>query len=287
MRTLLSLSLVLLLGFTASAQTLDVTISASMPFTAAGPSTEGLSAAVEASTDWEGWKVKARADLGLMPFKFSALTLTSSTTFYGVSLHDVAVIDFQNPVQETTTLSTKIENLDLSATFTYSYPLVEFWKIEFGNVTVKAAATSAEGVKLSSSTTLNLQGFVKQIFTLGLAVQGFSISRTTELTTAGLARETWRLAGSVAGWSVSRTTVFTGEGFASETFTVSRPFGDYAFTGVTVFSKTGWASKSLTVSTTYQGLDLSTTMTLTPAGFAGGSLDVRRTITGIVLGGAP
>lgn len=287
MRTLISLSLVLLLGATAAAQTFDVTISASLPFTAAGPATEGLSAAVEASTDWEGWKVKARADLGLMPFKFSALTLTSSTTFYGISIHDVAVIDFQNPVQETLTLSTKVDQFSLSATFTYSYPLMEFWKIEFGNVTVKAAATSAEGVKLSSATTLTLQGFSKQVFSVGLSVQGISISRTTELTKAGMAAETWRMALNIGGFSLARTTVYTSEGFASDTLTVSKQFGDYAFAGRTVFDRTGWAGKTITLSTVYQQLDIATTLTITPMGFKGGSLDVSRTISGIALGGAP
>ncbi|MCI2429767.1 hypothetical protein LM602_06815 [Candidatus Acetothermia bacterium] len=281
MKTRIFLSLVVLWGVTASAQTFDVTISASLPFTAAGPSTEGFTAAVEAGTDWEGWKIKARADLGLMPFKFSTLTLTSSTTFYGISIHDVAVIDFQNPVQERLTLSTTVDQFQLSAVFTYSYPLVEFWKINFGDVTVSAAATSAEGVRFSSATTMTLQGFAKQVFSVGLSVQGVSISRTTELTKAGLATERWHMALSLGGFSLTRTTVYTAEGFASDTFTVGKQFGEYAFMGRTLFDKTGWASKTIMLSTVYQQIDLSTTLVMTPVGFKGGSLNMSKTITGI------
>lgn len=281
MRTIIALSLVLLSGITASAQTFDVTVSASLPFTTAGPSLEGLTAAVEARTEWEGWKISARADLGLVPLKFSLLTLTSSTTFYGISFQDVSVIDFQNPVQETMTLSTTVDQFHLSVTINYSYPFVEFWKIAVSGVTVGVATTSAEGVKLASATTLTLQGFAKQVLSLGLSVQGVSIARTTELTTSGLASETWVMALNVAGFSLTRTTVYTAEGFASDTLTVGKQFGDYSFVGETVFDKTGWASKTITLSTTYQQIDLSATLVLTPAGFQRGSLNMSTTIAGI------
>ncbi|MCS6936376.1 MAG: hypothetical protein NZ610_00920 [Candidatus Bipolaricaulota bacterium] len=281
MRTIIALSLVFLVGITASAQTFDVTISASLPFTAAGPSPEGLTAAVEVRTESEGWKITARADLGLMPFKFSTLTLMSSTTFYGISFSDVSVIDFQNPVKETTTLSTKLDQFNLSLTINYSYPLMEFWKIAISDVTLGVQTTSAEGVQLSSATTLTLEGVAKQAFSVGLSVQGVSITRTTELTKTGLSAETWVMSLNVAGFSVRRTTVYTAEGFASDTLTIGKQFGDYAFVGRAVFDKTGWASKTITLSTAYQQLDLSATLVLTPAGFQGGSLSASTTLAGI------
>lgn len=68
MRTLVILSIALWWGVTASAQTLNITVSASVPFTAAGVATEGLSATVDLRTTWEGWKLGGKADLALLPF---------------------------------------------------------------------------------------------------------------------------------------------------------------------------------------------------------------------------
>lgn len=156
-------------------------------------------------------------------------------TFYGITYSDETIIDFKNPIQERATLSTKLDGFDVAATFSYSYTIMPEFKFDFGSLTTKISTTSAEGVKLSSSTTMTLQGFSKQVFTTGLSVQRVSISRTTELTMSGLAQEIWEMSLSVQEWALTRTTVYTAEGFASDRLSVGKQLGDYLFVGETVF----------------------------------------------------
>lgn len=240
---------------TAVAQTADVTISVSLPFTPSGVALDQIFCSVQAQTVIEGWQMGGQFDMTLMPFKPKQLLLTAHGVIGDFTIDDQAVIDFQNPIHEQVTVSTKYAGLDLSVAFAYSYTFLPEFAFNFGSVTLGAATTTAENVLLSSATTMTLQGFSKQAFTMGFSVQGVSIARTTELTMSGLSQEIWEMALSVQEWAITRTTVYTAEGFASDTLSVSKQFGDYLFVGTTVFTKSGW-SKTLTVGRIFKGISL-------------------------------
>ncbi len=255
MKKLLIASIVLGMSVAATAQTVDVTVSISLPITPSGAALDQAFCSVQAQTLIEGWQMGSQLDIALMSFTPKQLLLTAHGVIGDFTIDDQAVIDFQNPIQEQVTVSTKYAGLDLSVAFAYSYAFLPEFAFNFGSATLGLSTTTAEGVLLSSATTMTLQGFAKQAFTMGFTVQGVSISRTTELTMTGLSQEIWEVSLSIQEWALTRTTVYTTEGFASDTLSVSKLFGDYLFVGTTVFDKTGWA-KSLTVSRTFTGIVL-------------------------------
>lgn len=255
MKKLLTLFVVAGMSVAASAQTLDVTVSMSLPLAPSGAALDQAFCSVQAQTVIENWQMGSQLDMALMPFKPKQLLLTAHGVMGDFTIDDQAVIDFQNPIQEQVTVSTKYAGLDLSVAFAYSYTFLPEFAFNFGSVTLGAATTTAENVLLSSATTMTLQGFSKQTFTMGFSVQGISITRTTELTVSGLSQEIWEMALSVQEWAITRTTVYTAEGFASDTLSVSKQLGDYLFVGTTVFTKSGW-SKTLTVGRIFKGISL-------------------------------
>jgi hypothetical protein len=245
-----------MMSVAATAQTVDVTISISLPVTSSGVSLDHLICSVQAQTEIENWQMGGQLDMTLMPFSPKQLTLTTHGAMGDFTIDDQAVIDFQNPIQEQLTVSTKYAELDWALTFAYSYTFLPEFAFTFGSATVGVSTTTTEGVHLASATTMTLQGFSKQAFTMGFSVQEVAIARTTELTMSGLSQEIWAISLSVQEWAIARTTVYTAEGFASDTLSVSKLFGDYLFVGTTVFSKAGW-SKTLTMSRVFPGLLLS------------------------------
>lgn len=243
------------MSVTAAAQTLDVTVSVGLPITPSGTALDQVFCSVQAQTVIEGWQMSGQLDMVLMPFKPKQLLLTAHGVMGDFTIDDQAVIDFQNPIQEQVTVSTKYAGLDLSVTFAYSYTFLPEFTFTFGSATLGVSTTTAEGVLLSSATTMTLQGFSKQAFTMGFSVQGVSIARTTELTMSGLSQEIWQMTLSVQEWAITRTTVYTAEGFASDTLSVSKQLGDYLFVGTAIFTKSGW-SKTLTVGRMFKGISL-------------------------------
>ncbi len=255
MKKLLAVCIALAMSVTAAAQTVDVTVSISLPITLSGAALDQMLCSVGVQTVIEGWRMGAQADMSFMPFSPKQLLLTSQGAIGDFTIHDQSVIDFFNPIQEQVTVSTKYAGLDWALTFAYSYTFLPEFAFTFGSATLGVATRTSEGVQLASATTMTLQGFAKQAFTMGFSVQGASIARTTVLTMSGLSQEIWTISLSVHEWALTRTTVYTAEGFASDTLSVSKQFGDYLFVGTTVFSKAGW-SKTLTVSQAFRGLSL-------------------------------
>lgn len=243
------------MSVTAVAQTVDVTVSVSLPITPAGAALDQVFCSVQAQTVIEGWQMGGQLDMTLMPFKPKQLLLTAHSVIGDFTIDDQAVIDFQNPIQEQVTVSTKYAGLDLSVAFAYSYTFLPEFSFNFGSITLGASTMTAENVLLSSATTMTLQGFSKQAFTMGFSVQGVSITRTTELTMSGLSQEIWEISLSVQEWAITRTTVYTAEGFASDTLSVSKQLGDYLFVGTAAFTKSGW-SKTLTLGRIFKGLSV-------------------------------
>ncbi|MCX8103522.1 MAG: hypothetical protein N3E42_03660 [Candidatus Bipolaricaulota bacterium] len=240
---------------TAAAQTIDVTVSVSLPITPSGAALDQAFCSVQAQTVIEGWQTRGRLDLNIMPFAMKQLVLITQGMLAGFTIIDQSVIDPQGAFHDQTTVSTQYAGLDLSATFAYRYTFLPEFTFEFGSATLGVKTETAEGVQLASATTMTLQGFAKQAFTMGFSVQGVSITRTTELTMSGLAQEIWHMSLSVQEWAITRTTVYTAEGFASDTLSVSTQFGSYLFVGTTVFTKSGW-SKTLTVGQIFRGISL-------------------------------
>lgn len=255
MKRLLIVLVVVGVSVAASAQTLDVTVSMSLPITSSGAALDQMFCSVQVQTLIEGWQMGEQLDIALTSFAPKQLLLTAHGVLGDFTIDDQAVLDFQNPIQEQVTVSTKYAGLDLSVAFAYSYTLLPEFAFNFGSITLGASTATPEGVLLSSATTMTLQGFSQQAFTMGFSVQGVSIARTTELTISGLAQEIWQISLSVHEWAITRTTVYTAEGFASDTLSVSRQFGEYLFVGTTVFSKAGW-SKTLTVGRAFKGISL-------------------------------
>lgn len=255
MKKLLIAFIVLGMSATAPAQTLDVTVSISLPIMPSGAALDQAFSSVQAQTVIEGWQMGGQLDMTLMPFSPKQLLLTAHGVMGGFTLDDQAVLDFQNPIQEQVTVSTKYAGLDLALTLAYSYTMFPEFTFDFGSATVGASTTTAEGVLLSSATTMTLQGVAKQAFAMGFSLQGVAIVRTTELTMAGLSQEIWEMTLSVQEWAITRTTIYTAEGFASDTLSVSKQFGAYLVVGTTVFTKSGW-SKTLTVGRIFKGISL-------------------------------
>ncbi len=255
MKRLLILFVAVGASIAASAQTFDVTVSMSLPITPSGAALEQAFCSVQAQTLIEGWQMGGQLDIALISFTPKQLLVTAHGVMGDFTIEDQAVIDFQNPIQEQVTVSTRYAGIDLSVAFAYSYAFLPEFAFTFGSVTLGASTTTAEGVLLSSATTMTLQGFAKQAFTMGFTVQGVSLVRTTELTMSGLSQEIWQISLSVQEWAITRTTVYTAEGFASDTLSVSKQFGDYLFVGTTVFTKSGW-SKTLTVGQIFKGISL-------------------------------
>ncbi len=253
MKRLLIVFVALGVGVVASAQTLDMTVSMSLPITSSGAALDQVLYSVQAKTVIEGWQMSAQLDFALTPFAMKQLVLITQGGLAGFTL--VSVMDPQGGFHDQTTVSTKYAGLDLALTFAYSYTLLPEFTFNFESVTLGASTATPEGVLLSSATTMTLEGFSKQALTMGFSVQGVSIVRTTELTISGLAQEIWQISLSVHEWALTRTTVYTAEGFASDTLSVSRQFGEYLFVGTTVFSKAGW-SKTLTVGRAFKGISL-------------------------------
>jgi hypothetical protein len=255
MKKFLAVCIALAMSVTAAAQTVDVTVSLSFPITPSGAALDQMLCSVGVQTVIEGWQMGAQANMTLVPFSPKQLLLTARGVMGDFTIYDQAVIDFANPIQDQLTVSTKYAGFDWAFTFAYSYTLLPEFAFTFGSATLGVSTRTAEGVQLASATTMTLQGFAKQAFTMGFSLQGVSIARTTELTMSGLSQEIWRISLSVQEWAIARTTVYTAEGFASDTLSVSKQFGDYLFVGTTVFSKSGW-SKTLTVSRVFSGLSL-------------------------------
>lgn len=255
MKKLLLVFVAVGMSVTAVAQTFDVTISVGLPITPSGAALDQMFCSVQAQTVIKGWQTGGQLDMVLMPFSPKQLLLTAHGVMGDFTIDDQAVMDFQSPIQEQVTVSTKYAGLDLSIAFAYTYTFLPELKFDFGSITLGTATTTSEGVLLASATTMTLQGFAKQAFTMGFSVQGVSITRTTELTMSGLSQEIWEMALSVQEWAITRTTVYTAEGFASDTLSVSKQFGDYLFVGTTVFTKSGW-SKTLTVGQIFKGISL-------------------------------
>ncbi len=255
MKKLLIAFIVLGMSVAATAQTVDVTVSISLPLTPSGVSLDQLICSVQAQTEIENWQMGGQLDMTLMPFNPKQLLLTAHGVMGDFTIDNQVVLDFQNPIREQVTVSTKYAELDLALTLAYSYTLIPEFTFDFGSATVGVSTTTTEGVHLASATTMTLQSFSKQAFTMGFSVQGVLISRTTELTMAGLSQEIWEVSLRIQEWALTRTTVYTAEGFASDTLSVSKLFGDYLLVGTTVFDKTGWA-KSLTVSRTFTEIAL-------------------------------
>ncbi len=255
MKKLLVVFFALGMSVTAAAQTVDVTVSVSLPLTPSGAMLDQMFCSVQVQTVMEGWQMGGQLEMALMPFQPKQLLLTAHGVMGDFTIDDQAVIDFQNPIQEQVTILTKYAGLDLSAAFAYSYTFLPEFTFTFGSVTLGVATTTAENVLLSSATTMTLQGFAKQAFTMGFSIQGVSIARTTELTMSGLSQEIWEISLSVQEWAITRTTIYTAEGFASDTLSVSKQFEDYLFIGTTVFTKAGW-SKTLTVSRAFKSLGM-------------------------------
>ncbi|MCL6643207.1 MAG: hypothetical protein K6T71_07820 [Candidatus Bipolaricaulota bacterium] len=255
MKKFFAVCIVLAMSMTAAAQTVDVTVSLSLPITPSGAALDQMVCSVGVQTVIEGWRMGAQADMTLMPFSPKQVLLTSQGTLGDFTIYDQSVIDFVNPIQEQVTVSTKYAGLDWRLTVAYSYTFLPEFAFTFGSATLGVSTQTPEGVKLASATTMTLQGFSKQAFTMGFSVQGVSIARTTVLTMAGLSQEIWAISLSVQEWAIARTTVYTAEGFASDTLSISKQFGDYLFVGTSVFSKAGW-SKTLTVSQAFRGLSL-------------------------------
>ncbi len=253
MRKFLAVCIALAMSVTAAAQTVDVTVSLSLPMTLSGAALDQMLCSVSVTTVIEGWQMGAQADMTLMPFSPKQLLLTARGAIGDFTIYDQAVIDFQNPIQEQVTVSTKYAELDWKLTFAYSYTFLPEFAFTFGSATLGVSTRTSEGVQLASATTMTLQGFAKQAFTMGFSVQGVAITRTTVLTMSGLSQEIWAISLSVHEWALARTTVYTTEGFASDTLSLSKQFGDYLFVGTSVFSKAGW-SKTLTVSRVFSGL---------------------------------
>lgn len=243
------------MSLTATAQTIDVTVSVSLPITPSGAALDQMFCSVQAQTVIQGWQMNGQLDIALMPLAMKQLVFITQGVLAGFTIVDQSVMDPQGAFHDQTTVSTKYAGLDLSATFAYSYALLPEFTFTFNSVTLGAATKTAEGVLLSSATTMTLQGFAKQAFTMGFALQGVSITRTTELTMSGLAQEIWEMTLGVQEWAITRTTVYTAEGFASDTIQLNKQFGDYLFVGTTVFTKSGW-SKTLTVGRIFKGISL-------------------------------
>ncbi len=243
------------MSVTAAAQALDVTVSVSLPITPSGAALDQVFCSVQAQSVIGGWQMSGQLDLTLRPVAMKQLILITQGALAGFTIVDQSVLDPQGVFRDQTTVSTKYAGLDLSVAFAYSYAFLPEFAFTFSSATLGVSATTAENVLLSSATTMTLQGFAKQAFTIGFSVQGVSIARTTELTMSGLSQEIWRISLSVQEWAITRTTVYTAEGFASDTLSVSRQFGDYLFVGTTVFTKSGW-SKTLTVGQIFKGLSL-------------------------------
>lgn len=255
MKKLLIVFIAVGVSVVASAQTLDVTVSMSLPITPSGVALDQMLCSVQAQAIIRGWQMSGQLDLALMPLAMKQLVLITQGEFVGFTIVDQSVLDPQGAFHDQTTVSTKYAELDLSVAFAYDYTFLPEFTFNFGSVTLGAATATSEGVLLSSATTMTLQGFAKQAFTMGFSVQGVSITRTTELTMSGLAQEIWQMAFNVQGWAITRMTVYTAEGFASDTLSVSKQFGGYLFVGTTVFTKSGW-SKTLTVGQIFKGISL-------------------------------
>lgn len=255
MKKCFAVCIALAMGVTAVAQTVDVTVSIGLPFTSSGVALDQVFCSVLAQTQLEGWQMGAQLDMTLMPFKPKQLMMIAHGALGDFTIDDKVVIDFINPIQEQVAVSTKYAELDWALTLAYSYTFLPEFAFEFGSATLGVSTKTAEGVSLASATTMTLQGFSQQAFTMGFSVQGVSIARTTELTMTGLSQEIWAISLNVQEWAITRTTVYTAEGFASDTLSVSKQFGDYLFSGTTVFTKSGW-SKTLTVSRVFSGLSL-------------------------------
>ncbi len=255
MKRLFILIVALGMSVTTAAQTIDMTVSVGLPITPSGVALDQTFCSVQAQTVIQGWQMSGRLDLALMPFAMKQLVMITQGKLGDFTILDQSVLDPQGAFHDQTTVSTKYAGLDLSVAFAYDYTLLPEFTFNFGSVTLGAATATAEGVLLSSATTMTLQGFAKQAFTMGFSVQGVSITRTTELTMSGLAQEIWQMTLSVQEWTIARMTVYTAEGFASDTLSVSRQFGDYLFIGTTVFTKSGWL-KTLTVGQIFKGISL-------------------------------
>lgn len=243
------------MSVTAAAQTVDVTISVSLPITPAGAALDQVFCSVQAQTVIEGWQMSGQLDVTLMPLAMKQLVMITQGTLAGFTIVDQSVLDPQGAFHDRTTVSTKYAGLDLSVAFTYNYTLLPEFIFSFDNIAVGVSTRTPEGVLLSSVTTMTLQGFAKQAFTMGFTVQGVSITRTTELTMSGLSQEIWQISLSVQEWALTRTTVYTAEGFASDTLSMSKQLGDYLFVGTAAFTKSGW-SKTLTLGRVFKGLSV-------------------------------
>ncbi|MCS7198230.1 MAG: hypothetical protein NZ930_06095 [Candidatus Bipolaricaulota bacterium] len=255
MKRLFIIFIALGLSMTATAQTLDMTVSFSLPLTSAGAALDQMFCSVQAKTVIQGWQMSGQLDLALMPMAMKQLILITQGEFAGFTVVDQSIIDPKGTFRDQTTVSTQYAGLTLSATFAYSYTLLPEFTFSFDSVTIGASTRTLEGVLLASATTMTLQGFAKQAFTMGFSVQGVSITRKTELTSSGLSQEIWQMALRVQEWSLTRTTVYTLEGFTSDTLSISRQFRDYLFVGTTVFSKAGW-TQTLTIGWMAKGLSL-------------------------------
>jgi hypothetical protein len=162
MKKFLAVCIALAMSVTAAAQTVDVTVSMSVPITPSGAALDQMLCSVGVQTVIEGWRMGAQANMTLMPFSPKQLTVTAHGVMGDFIIDDQAVIDFANPIQEQLTVSTKYAELDWAFTFAYSYTLLPEFAFTFGSATLGVSTRTSEGVQLASATTMTLH--LLQIF---------------------------------------------------------------------------------------------------------------------------
>ncbi len=266
----------------AGAQTFDVTVSVTASIGKEGFSLDNSTVSAAVSTEWSGVKITSTTTFSLALALVSEVLVTSGK-FGDYNWTDEMVIDFKNPIQDTFTLSTKMGDWNLTSVTVLKYTL-DFSVFELVGETLKAATTTKDGVTLSSATTVNFEGFQKEVIAFSGSLSGLSISSKTDIGKSGLNSSTWVMGASVGDLSLSRTTVYKADGFFSDTLSVGGKYDKYNWTVTKTFGKTGWSICDLTVTTKMDRFDLTGYLSWTPEGFGGASLTASTTFKGL---GAP
>jgi hypothetical protein len=254
-----SLLLFLLFGWggavAANAQTFDVTVSVTAVIGPEGFSMSSSSVSAVVSTKMNDWSITSTTAFSLT-FDFLGETLVASGKVSDYNVKSELFLDLKNPISEILTISTQMGSWTLSSITTVSIAM-DLSKVDLVGEGIKIANKTKDGVGLSSTTTVNFEGFKSESFTISGMVADLSIVQTTVIGKTGLSQSIWDLSATVEGFSLFRETIYTAEGFSSDMLSVDWTVDKYDLNVTSNFGKTGWINKSITVGTTFKGLGAS------------------------------